>query len=226
MQIPDDHSKIRWSRKYQMTTQISHDHLNIRWWVFKMRTQVRGQGNAPTTCPTSPQVEARKLFLLSEYYWSCDHTKDHWIVLCSIEDKLCKGDSVGNNCWARVHENPGRRLLCACCSQQQGFYLFKIFILMGKFLDFFSSGFGQWLRIARWCVESWWEHIHHRHREGIWNIHNDLLAKVFKRFLSPMMTTWLPPLPNDHVHPALWVSSRRHKLSSLFGLSFRKRENT
>ena len=102
-----------------------------------MRTQVGGQGNTPTTCPTSPQVVAGKLFLLSEYYRCCVHAKDHWIVLCSIEDKLCKGDSVGNNCRARVHENPGRRLLCACCSQQQGFYLFKIFICMGKFLDFF-----------------------------------------------------------------------------------------
>ena len=102
----------------------------------------------------------------------------------------------------------------------------KSLFLWESFWIFFSSGFGQWLRIARWCVESWWEHIHHRHREGIWNIHNDLLAKVFKRFLSPMMTTWLPPLPNDHVHPALWVSTRRHKLSSLFGFSFRKRENT
>ena len=167
-QIPHDQSKFRWSLKYQIITQISDDLSSIKWslryhmiswfwwWTFKMRTQVGGQGNTPTTCPTSPQVVAGKLFLLSEYYRCCVHAKDHWIVLCSIEDKLCKGDSVGNNCRARVHENPGRRLLCACCSQQQGFYLVKIYIFFGKFLDFFPLGFGQWLRIARWCVESWW----------------------------------------------------------------------
>ena len=138
-----------------------------------------------------------------------------------------KGDRVGNDCRARVHENPGRRLLGPSCRQQQGSKIFgffprKLFFSLFPSSTFFvdkcqpsSLGFGQWVRAAWWGVEPRWQQVHHGHREGAWQ--KAIIGKLFsatidiislhKRWLFLMRMTWFQLHPSDPVRPAPWVQN-------------------